>query len=50
MKYRLYRFVDRNNLFFVYKSNDLEFLKQMKKVLSQKYDYRFILMEVVYCE
>lgn len=47
MKYRLYRFVDKFNLEFVYESNDLDFLKNMKKILIMKYRVNYLLVEVL---
>lgn len=47
MKYRLYRFIDKMNLEFVYESNDLEFLKNMKSILIKKYRVNYLLVEVL---
>lgn len=47
MKYRLYRFIDKMTLEFVYDSNDLEFLKNMKKALIIKYGVNYLLVEVL---
>lgn len=45
--YRLYQFIDKENLKFVYSSNDLDFLKNMKKILSDKYKTNYLLVEVL---
>lgn len=47
MKYRLYRFIDKFNLEFVYESNDLDFLKDMRKILIKKYRVNYLLVEVL---
>lgn len=47
MKYRLYRFIDKMTLEFVYESNDLEFLRNMKKALIMKYRVNYLLVEVL---
>lgn len=47
MKYRLYRFIDKMTLEFVYESNDLDFLKNMKKTLVLKYRVNYLLVEVL---
>lgn len=47
MKYRLYRCIDRFTLEFVYESNDIEFLKNMKKSLIIKYRVNYLLVEVI---
>lgn len=45
--YRLYQFIDKENLRLVYSSNDLYFLKNMKKILSEKYNINYLLVEVI---
>lgn len=45
--YRLYQFIDKETLKFVYESNDIDFLKNMKKILSSKYKTNYLLVEVL---
>lgn len=47
MKYRLYRFIDKMTLEFVYESDDLQFLKNMKSILIKKYSVNYLLVEVL---
>lgn len=47
MKYVLLKVLERNIYHEYYCSDDLEFLKNMKKVLNNKYDSYFFIVEVL---